>query len=312
MLPRRSRRGAAPFRWGSEMLFHTTLARGLSSCLTVFLCFAQIPIDRPLTTHPVLPSTVVLEQNIAYDRYPATVLDILRPRAASSRPKPGVVIIHGGGWMGGTKEERLEYAGMQWAGRGFVAASINYRLGHEAPAPAAVHDVLTATRWFHAHAAKYGVDPKRIVVTGESAGGHLALMVGMTPSSAGLGPTTPIAAVINFCGIADVADQLAGPHAQEYAQRWVPEQDGRLDLARRVSPLIYVRKGLPPILTIHGDADPVVPYEQSVRLTKALREAADDVELITVKQNTHGFTGPVLDRVFVQIFAFLGRRGIMP
>jgi acetyl esterase/lipase len=274
-------------------------------------CFAQIPIDRPLTRTPTLPDSVTLLRDIPYDKYPDTKLDILQLKQPSSGKHPGVIIIHGGGWINGDKDERLEYAGMKWVEEGFVAAVVNYRLASVATAPAAITDVLTAAQWFRDHASDYGVDPKRIVVTGESAGAHLALMVAFTPASAGLGPVGDVAAVINFCAITDVTEQIEGPHATDYAKAWLPEQPNRSELARKVSPITYVRKGLPPVFTIHGDNDPLVPYSQSVRLTEALRKAGDQAELITVPQNTHGFTIVSLDDVFAKIFAFLRSQGIL-
>ena len=158
-------------------------------------------------------------------------------------------------------------------------------------------------QWFLDHAAKYKVDPNRILVSGASAGGHLALMVGMTPA-------VKIAGVIDFFGIADVADQLAGPNAREYAAQWIPEQPNRLELAHRMSPATYVRKGLPPILALHGDADPLVPYEQSVNLIKAIRSAGGDAELITVPGGKHGFTPQEMDELWPQIFKWLKKHKI--
>src|SRR5947209_12959873 len=215
----------------------------------------------------VIPDSVSIEANISYDRYAETVLDILQPKAPSKQKRPGVIVIHGGGWVGGTKEGYGIPMCLRYVEKGFVCANVEYRLAKAATAPAAVTDVMNAAHWFGGKAKKYNVDTKRLVVTGDSAGGHLALMVGMTPKSAKLGPTTKVAAVVNFYGITDVADQLGGPHMQDYAVTWVPEQAGRLDLASRVSPMTYVRNGVPAILTIHGDADPTVPYEHGVKLT---------------------------------------------
>jgi dipeptidyl aminopeptidase/acylaminoacyl peptidase len=149
-------------------------------------------------------------------------------------------------------------------------------------------------------------------VSGGSAGGHLALMVGMMRRSAKLGPRTRMRAVVNFYGITDVADQLGGPNERKYAVTWLPEQERRLSLATRVSPMTYVRKGLPPILTIHGDADQTVPYEQGVRLTKALRDAGSTAELVNVPQGGHGFPKEVVDRIYERnIWPFLKRHGVM-
>jgi acetyl esterase/lipase len=255
-----------------------------------------------------------IEANIRYDQYPETVLDILQPSAPALANRPGIIVIHGGGWVQGNKERMLEEYCLPFIRHGFVVANVEYRLAKSAPAPAAVSDVLQATQWFHAHAARYKVDPNRILVTGSSAGAHLALMVVMTPASAGLlanpGPAVKIAGVIDFFGIADMADQLAGPNARDYAAQWIPEQPNRLELARQMSPMTYVRKGLPPILALHGDADPTVPYEQSVNLTKAIRSASGDAELITVPGGKHGFTPQEMDALWPQIFKWLKKHKI--
>ena len=92
----------------------------------------------------------------------------------------------------------------------------------------------------------------------------------------------------------------------------MPEGSGRLDLAKRVSPMTYVRKGLPPILTIHGDADQTVPYEHGVKLTKALRDAGDDAELVSVPQGKHGFPKATEDEIYEHdIWPFLKKHGVM-
>lgn len=251
-----------------------------------------------------------IEANIRYAPYAETVLDIIQSPAPALKNRPGVIIIHGGGWVEGSKEQMVDWFAVPFVRRDFVVANVEYRLAKAATAPAAVNDVLAAAKWFHDHAGDYKVDPNHIIVLGASAGGHLALMVGMTPDSAGLGPATKIEAVIDFYGIADVADQLEGPHRQAYAVTWVPEQPGRMDLARRLSPITYVRKGLPPVLAIHGDADKVVPYEQSVNLIKALKAAGDDADLITVPGGQHGFPPGEIAKLWPEIFKWLKKHKI--
>jgi acetyl esterase/lipase len=248
--------------------------------------------------------------NVRYDRYPETVLDILQPTAPSLADRPGVIVIHGGGWVQGAKEAMLEDYCLPFVRHGMVVANVEYRLAGSAPAPAAVNDVLKAAQWFRDHAAQYKVDRNRIVAAGSSAGGHLALMTAMTPTSADLGPSIKIAAVIDFFGVADVADQVAGPNQRSYAVAWIPDQPGRLELARRLSPMAYVRKGLPPILALHGNADQVVPYEQSVALIKALKAAGDDAELITVPGGHHDFTAAEMEQLWPRIFLWLKKRKI--
>jgi acetyl esterase/lipase len=193
---------------------------------------------------------------------------------------------------------------------GFVVANVEYRLAKAAPAPAAVIDVIEAGEWFQRNAGRYGVDPKRIVVIGESAGAHLALMAAMTPRSAGFGRAAPFAAIVDVFGVADVAAILSAGNPPSWATTWVPEQPKRLDLARRVSPLTYVRPGLPPVLIVHGDHDEDVPYGQSVTLLERLRKARVDAELITVPGGQHGFTEAEWDGIVPRMFTFLEQRGI--
>jgi acetyl esterase/lipase len=287
-----------------------TLKLGLWGVALVSQVFAQVPIDRKDAAPPVIPDTVSVEANIPYDQYKETVLDILMPKAAATGKRPGLLMIHGGGWVGGTKEQRIP-ACLRYVAQGFVVANVEYRLSKAALAPAAVSDVLKAAEWFHKNAGKYNVDRGRIVATGDSAGGHLSLMVGMANKSARLGPTGKVRAVINFYGITDVADQLDGPNMRKYAVTWLPDQAGRLELAHRVSPISYVRKDLPAILTIHGDEDQTVPYEHGVKLTRVLREAGADAEMIPVRGGGHGFTDERLNELFPQIFEFLKRREIL-
>jgi acetyl esterase/lipase len=251
-----------------------------------------------------------IQANIHYDHFPETVLDVLQPSAPSLADRPGVIVIHGGGWVDGDKESMLDAYCLPLVRRGMVVANVEYRLAKSALAPAAVNDVRKAAQWFHDHASRYKVDTNRILTMGDSAGGHLALMTALAPASADLGPSIKVAAVIDFFGITDVADMLAGPNERSYAADWIPEQPDRMELARRLSPITYVRKALPPILVLHGDADSHVPYEHSVSLVKALKNAGDDATLITVPSANHGFTPEEMERLWPQIFQWLKKRKI--
>ncbi len=274
--------------------------------LTLLVLAAALLAQPPAAT--VFPR----EANIHYDKYDETVLDILQPREPAMANRPGILVIHGGGWVQGAKESMVERFCVPFLEHGFVVANVEYRLAKVATAPAAVADVLKAAQWFAEHAAQYKVDPKRISVTGGSAGGHLALMVGMLPKGNEFGPTIKIAAIVNFYGITDVGDQITeGPHLRNYAVAWLPEQPNRLDMAKTLSPLTYVRKDVPPILTLHGDADPTVPYEQGVRLTDGLKAAGAKTGLITVNGGKHGFTPQEMAELWPQIFKFLKKHKAM-
>jgi dipeptidyl aminopeptidase/acylaminoacyl peptidase len=139
----------------------------------------------------------------------------------------------------------------------------------------------------------------------------------MIPESAGLERECPgkalpkVAAIVNWFGITDVGDLLDGANMKTYAVAWMGSMPNREEIARRVSPLTYVRAGLPPILTIHGDADPTVPYPHAVRLHKALTEAGVANQLLTIPGGKHGgFTPDERTRSFVTIREFLAKNGV--
>jgi acetyl esterase/lipase len=142
-------------------------------------------------------------------------------------------------------------------------------------------------------AKDYNFDVNKLVVTGNSSGGHLALTTGMLPASAGLDRECPgtedlkVAAIVNWYGITDVGDLLDGPNMKTYAVTWLSSLTNRYEIAKRVSPLEYVRAGLPPILTIHGDADPTVPYSHATRLHEALNKAGVPNQLLTIPGGKH-------------------------
>ena len=279
-----------------------------SLTLAALLCargFAQAP-------SPVkLPDAFSGEFNIHYDKHPETVLDVYQPKSKAKGKRPGVIVIHGGGWTGGTKEAVFSGFCLPYLEKGFVVANVEYRLAKAAKAPAAVEDSLNAAQWFFKNAGKYKVDKRRVIVTGGSAGGHLSLMVGLTPKTANLGKPAKVAAVVNFYGITDVGDQLQGVNMRSYAVQWIPEQPGRFDLAKRVSPMTYVRKNAPPILTLHGDSDKTVPYEHGTAITKALKDAGAEATLLTVPGGGHGFPPAKMSELYIQIFDFLERHGVI-
>ena len=243
-------------------------------------------------------------------------LDVYARRGATS-PQPTLIYMHGGFWVAGNKEGAVMNL-MPWFEMGWNVVNVEYRLGRVALAPAALEDCLCALKWVAAQARTYNFDVNRVVVTGESAGGHLALSLGMIPESAGLDrecagatPLPKVAAVINWFGITDVADVIEGPHRAGAAMQWFGSLPNRDEIARRVSPLTYVRPGLPPIMTIHGDNDPTVPYQQAVRLHDALKGAGADNVLITIPGGKHGnFTPEERTRIYIAIREFLAKHGL--
>jgi acetyl esterase/lipase len=243
-------------------------------------------------------------------------MDIYSRRGATT-PQPTVVYFHGGFWAAGSKEGAL-FSLFPWMQMGWNVINVEYRLARVAPAPAAVEDSLCALRFLAANAKTYNIDVIRIVTYGESAGGHLALASAMIPESAGLdracaanAPVPKVAAVVNFYGVTDVADVIDGPHKANLAITWVGSVPDRNDVARRVSPLSYVRSGLPPVLTVHGDKDPTVPYEHALRLQEALNKAGVQNRLLTIPGGGHGqFKPDERTRIFATIREFLSANGL--
>src|SRR5258708_30961184 len=160
---------------------------------------------------PPMPDNVIFEPDLKYA--PASGgqlgMDIVRPRDSSGAPHPTVLCIHGGGFRAGARQSYLPLC-IKLAQRGYVAATVSYRLAPKSQFPAPVHDVKAAVRWLRANAAKFVIDPERIGVTGGSAGGHLALFLGLTPGVAefeGYGPnldqSSRVAAVVDYFGPTD-------------------------------------------------------------------------------------------------------------
>ena len=243
-------------------------------------------------------------------------MDIYSRRGATT-PQPTVVYFHGGFWAAGSKENGL-FSLFPWLQMGWNVINVEYRLARVAPAPAAVEDGLCALRFLAANARTYNIDLDRIVTYGESAGGHLALTSAIIPESAGLdrvcganAPVPKVAAVVNFYGVTDVADVIDGPHKANAAVTWLGSLPDRNEVAKRVSPLTYVRSGLPPILTVHGDKDVVVPYEHGARLHEALDRAGVKNQLLTIPGGGHGqFKPEERTRIFATIREFLAAHGL--
>ena len=243
-------------------------------------------------------------------------LDLYQP-VHSKEQSPTLIWIHGGGWTRSSKETEMLYI-LPYLELGWTVISVEYRLARVSLAPAAVEDCRCALRWVIANAPKYKIDTGKIVLSGISAGGHLALTTGILPTSAGLdrqcsgSEELKVAAIINWFGPSDIGDLLEGTHAFDQAISWFGSQPNRDEIAKRVSPITYIRQGLPPIITIHGDKDDAVPYSQSVKLHQALDKANVPNQLVTIRGGGHGdFKREEWLRAYAAIREFIVKNGIM-
>jgi acetyl esterase/lipase len=204
-----------------------------------------------------------------------------------------VINIHGGGWNKGVKESQTGFSSFFKAG--YAVANMEYRLTGQATAPAAIEDASCALIYIIKNAKALNVDVNKIVVMGGSAGGHLALMAGLLGNNhlfdnncKGV-EKIKVAAIIDKYGITDVWDWAYGPNlTSKSATRWLGDKAKDEAFAKSVSPMSYVTKDSPPIFIVHGDADPIVPYQQSQALHKKLNELGVKNEFITVQGGLHG------------------------
>jgi acetyl esterase/lipase len=263
-----------------------------------------------------LPGRVTIQDDVVFGTGGGRELrcDVFTPPDART-DRPAVLLIHGGGWFGGDRSQLRGY-GVQLARFGFVCVCPEYRLSGEAIWPAQIHDVKAALRWLRANAASLGVDQDKIAVSGNSAGAHLALMLGATPNVSvfeGKGghegvPTTCAAVVaiypptlLRVGEIGDAIAQLLGGKASREAE----------DAA---SPITYAHRHFPPTLLIHGNADAVVPVEASFSMYKTLADAGAQVELHIYDGAPHAFDSVAeFGRQLTDIMAlFLDRKVAAP
>jgi acetyl esterase/lipase len=235
-------------------------------------------------------------------------LDLVLP-PEGDEPVPVVVFLHGGGWrMGSRHSVGPAYAAAgpfeQLARAGIAVASVDYRLSGEAVWPAQLHDAKAAVRWLRSRADELGIDPTRIAAWGESAGGHLAELLGLTTDDAELegdigitGPSSAVSAVVSWYGPSDVAavasDLGADPDdgTTREAQLLGAPPTTVPGLAAQASPITHVSPDAPPFLLLHGAADRFVPCVQSERLHAALRDAGVDVEFDVYAGADHMWMG---------------------
>jgi len=237
-------------------------------------------------------------------------LDIYRPRGTA--PRPTALLFHGGGYRAESKKEAFALNAIPWIQMGWNAVNVEYRSSGHSLAPGAVEDARCALKWVARNAKEYNVDPNRIVLTGQSAGAHLALIAGMVPESAGLdnrcnAGDAKVAAIVSWYGVWDYTTLVDDP-TRDYARTWVAPNPNRMEVARLISPLTHMRAGLPPVFAIHGDADPIVPYDQAVRGTAALKAAGVPYEFFTVPGGRHGnFPREHVLTAWTRISAFLAK-----
>jgi acetyl esterase/lipase len=302
------------------VLVEGVVVRRVLSVVLVVTCL--LACCGPLLADDILDG-VVVEVDVVYGMGGDVELklDLTRP-AEGEGPFPAIVYVHGGGWRFGSRG--TYYDDIQRAAqRGYVAVSVTYRLTDpddnnqaRVPFPAQIQDAKCAVRWLRANAQKYHVDPNRIGVTGGSAGGHLSLLVGVTDASHGLDgdggnaeTSSRVQAVVNYFGPTDMAQLHAtSPGAAALVESLLAgpptEQAAAYALA---SPIAHASSDDPPVLTIHGDSDQLVPFEQATRFDEAMRKVGAQHTVLAIEGSGHGFRGEDAQRAEAATFEFFDR-----
>jgi len=258
----------------------------------------------------VIPDGTRIFRDIAYvsDGHPNQMLDLYLPEAGENLPL--IVYVHGGAFRAGSKSQ---VPAIDYVKKGYAVASIEYRFSQHAIFPAQIEDVKAGVRWLRAHAAEYRIDPDRFAAWGQSAGSHLAVMLGVTEDvtefevGENLDVSSSVQVVIDNYAPTDFSQMDAHrlPDGQEHNPADSPESmlvggalQENLEAVARANPITYVSEGDAPFLVVHGDADPLVPRNQSVILVAALEDADVPVEFYTVAGGGHGrFTDPKVSQL---------------
>lgn len=224
-------------------------------------------------------------------------LDLHRPQGENP---PLIVYVHGGGWRAGSKEDMPV---VDLYDQGFAIASVNYRLSTQAVFPAQVHDIKAAIRFLRANAGTYHINANKIAIIGSSAGGHLAALVGVSNGDKELegrvgdhlDQSSDVQGIVSLYGASNLETILSQSTPQGLAYR-IPAlklllgdtPDKKTVLAKLASPVAHLDKNDPPLLLIHGDADPQMPPQQSEELAKAYQVLGLPVTLIMLPGSRHG------------------------
>lgn len=256
-------------------------------------------LDRLLQKTEQVPAGQDIQRDLVYASVDGRDLHLDLWLPGSKGPHPVLVYIHGGAWTGGRKEQGAELLSAA-AQHGYLAATVEYRLAGEAMWPAQIEDCRAALEWIGAHCTDYGGDPEQIVVTGGSAGAHLALLLACGWGVDGGGrsggvwteeawPGRNIRACCSWFGPTDMRQLADLPRASKNIEQFLgSQQDERASNGAEASPILYVDRKDPPVLFIHGTDDPLVPIRQSEKMRDALAAVGVTSQLITVEGGSHG------------------------
>jgi acetyl esterase/lipase len=291
---------------------------GIRLCLAIWALFgasvsAQTPVEIPIQEGLVYGKVGDVELQ----------LDLAQP-VKGEGPFPLVVCLHGGAWQFGSRDMHHKTIRLL-AEHGYVAATASYRLAPEYKFPAQIEDARCAVRYLRSRARELKIDPDRVAALGDSAGGHLALLLGLMDPKAvkddaggHAEQSSRVQAVVNYFGptdfphwtvspLGEMLYKLLGKDSRTVLVDFLGTADRKAPILAQASPVTHVKAGAPPILTFHGTLDPLVPVEQAKRLHEALKKAGVTEELVLVANGLHGWEGKMRAQTDQQMLAFLAK-----
>ncbi len=283
--------------------FYRRVTRTMFKSKFVAFCLCIIAVGPFTASERPAFAQAPAHSDVAYDDdHPSQCLDVYL--AKSDKPTPAMIYIHGGGWRAGSKKSVPGWLQAFVADGKLSVVAVEYRFTDVATHPAQVNDCLRAIQFVRQNAEKWNIDPKRLGVTGGSAGGHLSAYVALHDDVAKPESDDPVerqssrvACAVSFAGPTDWSLLSSIKHAHPAYRQLIGYEPGtpaaELDasLVKDVSPISFVSKDDPPIMLVHGDKDDIVPLQHATNLYEKLQSAGVKTELVVIPGGNHGVAG---------------------
>ncbi len=261
------------------------------------------------------PAGVAYERDVEYGTGAGEKLklDIAYPEK-SEKPLPCIVVIHGGGWKGGSKDAHINII-HNLAAQGYVSATVQYRFSPKHRFPAQVEDVKCAVRFLRANAGKYPIDKEKFGAVGFSAGAHLSMLLGTMGKEDGLegeggnaDQPSQVQCVVSFFGPTDLlADDIPEGVVDLLNDLTGATKSEKPELFAAASPVTYASRGDAPMLLFQGTKDPLVPHTQAYKMADALTKADVPGRVELILGASHGFGGKEMEHTLVETVAFFAQ-----
>nr|WP_317892735.1 alpha/beta hydrolase [uncultured Sphingomonas sp.] len=286
----------------------------LAAILASMIPAGNIGFLQTAQEHPLLPEPTRANVQYKESNNRRTVLDFYQAAEAGARPT--VIFLHGGGWRG-SKAGRDKML-MPFLTHGWNVVNVEYRVPPRDRAPASLVDARCAIHWVRMHAKELRVDPSKIIISGSSAGGQLALMASLPDLPEAFrcerndhSTQSPVAGVVVWWGVVDLKGVITKTPPLRSARTWIGNRPDFDQMVTKLSPTENITKGIPPIILVQGELDPVAPLSHTIEFDRKLNATSVPSKLIIVPRGRHGrFSVERMKVIFKDVFDFFKARGI--